>query len=166
MPELGKGQRKKRLPVTQSCDVSTQIQRSPPVPTSYTRACPITPPPNTHTHKQKQTDKDAGVHCSPHRGPANRTSNTPITQISSAVQQDPKDTAQIHMHTPRNLYHRQRPQTWEAAQCDPKIRRPHWDSHPGKGQSWLRTHSELSPDGTHRDPPGAQHPTPPHPRAH
>lgn len=87
----------------------TEIQRSQPVPTSHTWECPITTPP----HIQAETDKDAGVHCSPHTPPsANSTSTTPITPISSAAQQNRKThTPDPHSHpqgpflqaTPRDL---------------------------------------------------------------
>ncbi|XP_032207036.1 serine/arginine repetitive matrix protein 3-like [Mustela erminea] len=89
MPELGKGQRKKkRLPVTRSCDVSHKDSEIPTSPHQSYMGMPNYHPP---IHTQAETDKDAGVHCSRHTPPsANSTSTTPVTPISSAAQQNRK----------------------------------------------------------------------------
>lgn len=90
MPEVGKGQRKKkkRLPVTRSCDVSHRDSEIPTSPHQSYMGMPNYHPP---IHTQAETDKDAGVHCSPHTPPsANSTSTAPITPISSAAQQNRK----------------------------------------------------------------------------
>lgn len=130
-PELGKGQRKKKGSLSPGVVMSpTEIQRSQPVPTSHTWECPITTPP---TYKQKLTKMLVSTaHRTPLLPP---TVPVPLQSLQFHLQPNrtERHTPRIHIHTPKDLFYRQHPETWEATQCDPQIRTPHWDSHPGKG---------------------------------
>lgn len=137
----------------------TEIQRSQPVPTSHTWECPITTPP--YTHKQKLTKMLVSTaHHTPLLPPT-----VPVLLQSLQFHLQPNRTER---HTPDPHSHPQRP----FLQATPRDLGSH-AVQPTDPQTTLGltpregvelvTHTQLTtppPEGTHRAPPGAQHPTP------